>query len=169
MPDEIAAYGGHLAYPGDDRTTPDTLLAIAKFPQFVLQWEANRLPLDGEHDNGTQFIAADGSSVTVWRGGWSIKDPHGKDLPKPPTTDPLDGLGDHVRNFLDCVESRKPPRSNLESMYQTTTVCHLMNMAYLGGQTVRWDKSADDLVGTAGRETLPYRREYRKPWNLPMA
>ena len=165
MPTEVSAYGGKLAWPDDDRTTPDTHVSIMQFPQFVLHWETGRRPLDAAHDNGTQFIAADGSAVTVWRTDWSITDAEGKPVEKPKEST-FRGP-DHVQNWLDCIVSREQPRSHLESMYQTTTVCHLANIAYLAGQPIRWDKAKNDVVGKAGKDQLPYRREYRKPWSLP--
>ena len=58
--------------------------------------------------------------------------------------------------------------TNLASMAQTTIVCHLANVSYLAGETVRWSKEKMDLVGKAGRDTGSYYREYRKPWNLPI-
>ena len=165
MPTEVSAYGGKLAWPEDDRTTPDTHLAIMQFPEFAFHWETGRRPLDAAHDNGTQFINADGAAVTVWRNDWSITGPDGKPAEKPKETT-FQGP-DHWQNFLDCMASREQPRSHLESMYQTTTICHLANIAYLAGQPVHWDKAKNDIVGKAGKDQLPYRREYRKPWSLP--
>ena len=169
MPTEVSAYGGKLAWPDDDRTTPDTHVAIMKFPEFVMHWETGRKPIDGPEgplNNATQFVGADGRSLTVWRGGWVVRSPDGKEEER--TKDPsFMGKYDHMQNFLDCIVSRQPTRSNLESMYQTTTVCHLANLSYLAGETIHWDKAKNDLVGKPGRDQLPYRREYRKPWSLP--
>jgi len=171
MPTEVSAYGGKLAWPDDDRTTPDTQVAIFRFPGWVMHWETGRKPVDGPDgplNNCTQFIGADGSSVTVWRGGWTVRAADGQEKPK--TEAPgFDGKYDHWQNFLDCVVSRQQPRSSLASMYQTTTVCHLANLAHLAGAPVRWDKTKDDLVGKTGRDQLPYARDYRRPWSLPRA
>jgi predicted dehydrogenase len=169
VPAEVTCMGGHLAYPEDDRTTPDTQLAVMKFPdkKAILQWETNRRPIDGEHDNGTQFIAADGKTLTVWRGGLSVKGPDGKELEKPEDPKDMNGLGSHIANFLECVESREQPRSNIASMARTTIVCHLINAAYLADGRVRWSAEKNDIDGEAGKDTLSYRREYRSPWELP--
>lgn len=166
MPTEVSAYGGKLAWPDDDRTTPDTHVAIMKFtnPDFVLHWETGRKPLDNGPDHGTEFIAADGKSLMVWRGGWVIRDADGKELPK----EQAEPTNDHWTNWLDGVKARTQPRSDLRSMAQTTIVCHLANAALLSGQSVRWDKSKMDLVGQAGRNTLAYARPYRKPYKLPV-
>lgn len=169
MPAEVSCMGGNLAYPGDGRTTPDTQLAVMKFPdqKAVLQWETNRRPLDGEHDNGTQFVAADGTTLTVWRGGLSVKGPDGKPLEDPKDPEGMDGLGAHVRNFLECIESREQPRSNIASMAKTTIVCHMINAAFLADRTVKWSPEKNDLEGEAGKDTQSYQREYRSPWELP--
>jgi predicted dehydrogenase len=167
MPVEVSAYGGKLAWPDDDRDTPDTHVSIMKFqdPDFVLHWETGRRPVDGMAEplnNGTQFIGADGSTLTVWRGGMSIKNPDGSDRTPPQST--FDGK-DHWQDFLDCMVTRENPRSHLESMYQTTTICQLANAALLANESVKWDKTKNDIVGKAGKDTLPYRRKYRKGWD----
>jgi predicted dehydrogenase len=166
MPVEVAAYGGKMAWPDDDRTAPDTHVSIMKFrnPDFVLHWETGRKSLDGGPDHGTEFIAADGKSLMVWRGGWVVRGADGKELPR----EEAPGVNDHWQNWLDCLRTRQAPRSNLSSMAQSTIVCHLANAALLGGESVRWDKTRMDLVGKAGRNTLSYAREYRKPWKLPV-
>ena len=167
LPEEVVCHGGKLAFPDDDRNTPDTQLALLKFPGAILQWETNRRPLDGEHDNGTQFIADNGNTLTVWRGGWSLKTADNKDIEKPADPEGMDGLVTHVAEFLECVESRKAPRSNIASMAKTTILCHLINASYLAKSPVRFDPEKLDIVGDAGKATQSYQRGYRSPWVLP--
>ena len=165
MPVEVTSFGGKLAYPEDGRTAPDTVQTIMKFknPEFILHWQTGR-DFPGRPDHGTEFVSAEGKTVRVWRGGWEILDKNGTMLPKERTP----STNDHWQNWVDCLKSREQPRSNLASMAQTTIVCHLANVSYLAGETVRWSKEQMDLVGKAGRDTGSYYREYRKPWNLPM-
>lgn len=165
MPVEVSTYGGRLAFPQDDRTAPDTVQSIMRFenPDFVMHWETGR-DHPGRPDQGTEFVSADGRTLRVWRGGWVVLDPSGKELPKESAAP----TNDHWQNFLDCVKSREQPRSNLASMAQTTIVCHLANVSLLAGEAVRWNKAKMDLVGKAGRDTQSYERPYRKPWKLPM-
>lgn len=187
MPSHVSSFGGKFTSgEDDDRTTPDTQVAIFQFPDFVLHWQTGRRGLEYGYgrqvpagdggprrpaqdilDNGTAFIAADGKSLVVWRGGWTVRDAQGNELPK--VHDESIPHHDHMRDWMECIQSRKQPRSNISSMYQTTAVCHLANAAFVSGEVVRWDKAKDDIVGKAGKDTLPYAREYRKPWKLPKA
>lgn len=165
MPTEVTTYGGKLAYPDDDRTAPDTVQSIMKFsdPDFVMHWETGR-DFAFRPDQGSEFVSADGRAVRVWRGGWTVLGPDGKELPK----EQAEPTNDHWQNWLDCLKTREQPRSNLASMAQTTIVCHLANVALLAGETVQWSKEKMDIVGKAGKNTQSYAREYRKPWTLPM-
>jgi|SRR5579872_367644 len=165
MPVEVTSFGGKLAYPEDGRTAPDTVQTIMKFkdPDWILHWQTGR-DFPGRPDHGTEFVSAEGKTVRVWRGGWEILDKDGTQLPKERTP----STNDHWQNWLDCLKTREQPRSNLASMAQTTIVCHLANVSYLAGQSVRWSKEKMDLVGKPGRDTGSYYREYRKPWGLPL-
>ena len=164
MPTQVSAFGGKLAFPDDDRTAPDTVLALLKFqdPNFILHWETGRNH-EGREGHGTEFIGADGRSVMVWRGGWIVRDAEGKELPKEESAP----TNDHWQNWLDCLRTREQPRSNLASMAQTTIVCHLINAAVQVGETVRWSKETMDIVGRVGRDSQSYARDYRKPFQLP--
>lgn len=165
MPTEVTTYGGKWFAVDDDRTAPDTFQTIMRFkdPEFVLHWQTGR-DFPGKPDHGTEFVGADGRTVRVWRGGWKVFDPSGKELPKEESP----ATNDHWDNWLECLKSREQPRSNLASMAQTTIVCHLANCSILAGETVHWDKKTMDIVGKAGKETGSYSREYRKPWKLPV-
>ena len=152
--------------PNDDRTAPDTVVSIMKFkliPSLVMQWETGR-DYSGKPDHGTEFVSGEGKTLRVWRGGMKIFEPDGQELPKYEA----EPTNDHWQNWLDCIKTREQPRSNLASMAQTTIVCHLVNAAYLAGETVHFDKEKMDIVGRAGKQTQSYYREYRKPWKLPI-
>jgi Predicted dehydrogenases and related proteins len=168
MPTRVASYGGKLfTGPEDDRTTPDTQIAIYEFPGWMLQWEVHvgGQGLDGGRDHGALFIGTEGR-LLVDRGGWSLFDNAGKPVEKPATANPR--VGDHNDNFLTCLKTREIPRSGIASMHQTTTVCHLANLAYLHGGAITWDPAREVVTNDKkAMDLLPYRRPYRKPWSLP--
>jgi predicted dehydrogenase len=165
MPTDVSAYGGKWSFVNDDREAPDTVSAVLRFhdPDFLLTWETGQDQKD-RPDHGTEFVSADGHTIRVWRGGWTITDAKGELIPKPR----IPATNDHWQNWVDCVKSREQPRSNLASMAQTTITCHLINIALLSGETVRWSKEKQDIDGKAGKHSIYYAREYRKPWKLPI-
>ena len=164
MPTSVSAVGGQLAILDDDRTAPDVMEAIYQFqdPNFTMHWSIGR-DHPGKDSHGTEFVSADGRTLRVWRGGWKILDPSGKELPKESSTPPPN----HWRDWVDCVKTRSKPRADLGSVAQTTIVCHLSNVALYAGETVKWDAKRQDLAGRAGKNTLSYRRAYRKGYKLP--
>ncbi len=64
----------------------------------------------------------------------------------PETSDTSEQHGPHVRNWLDCVKSRKRPNADIEDGHLVNTVTRLGNIAYRVGRTLRWD----DEEGTGG-------------------
>jgi len=71
----------------------------------------------------------------------------------------------HVRNFLDCVKSRRRPNADVEDGHRTVTACHLANISLrLGGRAIRWDAEREEIVDD--HEASAYLvRPYRKPWD----
>jgi predicted dehydrogenase len=166
MPTSVSAYGGKLIAPNDDRTTPDTQVAIYQFPGFVLQWETHNgnYGMDGGGDHGTEFLGTEGR-LLVDRGGWQVWDKDGKPVDKPASSRKV---GDHMADFLDAMRTRKMTRADIASLHQTTTVCHLANLAFQAGHTLEWDPQKEVVTNDRrAMDLLPYRRPYRKPWSLP--
>lgn len=166
MPTRVAATGGQWAILDDDRDAPDTIESILTFedPDFAMTWSVLR-DHPGKPGHGTEFVSADGRTLRCWRGGWLIVDADGKELEK----EEFDKYEtNHWRDWVDCVKSRKTPRADLDSVAQTTNVCHLVNAALYSGESVRWDKEKNDIVGKVGKDTMAYNRQYRKGHKLTM-
>jgi len=163
-PLEIASYGGKFVCgEEDDRTTPDTQTVIYKFPGFVMNWEVHvgGTARDGGRELGAEFVGEKGW-LTVDRQQWQVGGTEDK-----PTT--VRHVGNHAGNFLECIKSRKTPRSDIESMYYTTVMCHLGNIAYRIGRSIKWDGEKGVIVADEEAMHCPqYQREYRKPWELPI-
>lgn len=165
MPETVYTSGGLWAFKEDDRTAADTVESVMHFGganPFTLNWSVKR-DTPGVSGNGTEFVSVDGRTLRVWRGGWEILDSNGKQLEKTPA-EPQDS--DHWRNFLDCVKSRETPRATLESVGQTTVVCHLVNASMYSGKMVQFDKAKMDIVGKDGKDTIAYDKKYRKGYSL---
>ncbi len=167
QPLEVSSAGGKLVT-DDDATTPDTLVSLLRFPDFVLTWElrqGNARGLDGGSNHGSEFIGRNGTLI-VDRGRWQVF-PEGDRLKDRPASVDLKGKG-HAANFLECIRTRAKPRSDLESMHHTTTCCHLTNLAHLAGRSIKWDPVKEVVIGDPEAMRIgSYQREYRSPWKLP--
>ena len=72
---------------------------------------------------------------------------------------------DHVRNFLDCVKSRRDPVAPVEVGHRSSTVCHLGNVAVRLGRNVTWDPEKEEFPGDAEANAM-LTRPMRAPWHL---
>jgi predicted dehydrogenase len=72
----------------------------------------------------------------------------------------------HMKNFLECVESRALPVSDIEQGYMSATACILANLSMKLGRSLQWDHAKGMVVGDAEANAL-LRRPYRAPWVHP--
>jgi hypothetical protein len=142
--------------------------------------KGNGLRLNG-HDYGILFCGTDGS-VMLDRGGfevipdktvlpYGIKLVHGDratrkiDL-KPESAKGVEGQNAHVRNFLDCLRSRKLPTCDIEIAHRSTNTCHLGNIAFKVGRKLAWDVESETFKNDPEANAL-LSREPRKGFELP--
>lgn len=71
----------------------------------------------------------------------------------------------HVRNFLDCVKSRKTPAADIEIGHLSTVPCLIGNIALRTGQKLKWDGEAERFTNSSDANAM-LRRDYRAPWKL---
>ena len=76
-----------------------------------------------------------------------------------------DPRSSHVRNFLECVKSRKQPDLNLDIGHHVSTVAHLGNIAYRTGRKITWDAEHERVVDDPEADHL-VGVKYRRPWKL---
>jgi predicted dehydrogenase len=119
----------------------------------------------GDIRSGTKWIGTDGW-VWVDRGGydasnldWFVNLPADKNKVK------LYQSGDHMRNFIDCVKSRQPTITPVETAHHSAIPGHLGLIAMLVGRKIKWDAAKEVIVGDADASKL-LTRGYRSPWKL---
>ena len=52
----------------------------------------------------------------------------------------------HMRNFFDCVRSRKEPNCPFELGYSSAIACQMAIASLRQGRTVKWDAEKEDIV-----------------------
>ncbi len=49
----------------------------------------------------------------------------------------------HIKNWLDCIRSRKVPNADATEGHYSSMACHIGNMAYKENRLVEWKKEWD--------------------------
>lgn len=160
-PRMVVSTGGKYALK-DNRTTPDTQDALLDYGDFIVQasvYHANARPIEGSW-YGIAFYGTNGT-MRLLREGFEV-------YPEGDRTRPIGRGGSpqdepHVRNFLDCVKSRKQPNAPVEWGHLSTNAMHLANIALRTGRAVHWDAKGEKVIGDEGANRYLC-RTYRKPW-----
>jgi predicted dehydrogenase len=176
-PAGISGFGGRYELK-DGGETPDVQEVLYNFPGCVVSWSGREIngvealrpspgirPLLEFHGTkGNMVLTRDGFSVTpeIWTGDGQSG--------RTPAMEAMHVSGgnleqSHVRNFLDCVKSRKRPNGDIEEGYRTVVMCHLGNIATRLGRTLRWDPVREEVPGDREANQL-LSVPYRKPWTL---
>ncbi len=174
-PKAAVSIGGKFGFPDDAEETPDTQQALLEYDGFSMIWEHATAIGQGPYmrDHGVAFHGNNGVLV-VDRAGWEV-------LPETETKDrkkryrmagePRRGTGGqdmhvaHVQNFLECMDTRARPRSDVEIGHESMVACHLANIAFRVGRRVAWDAANERVIGDADAQKLVM-KEYRAPWTL---
>jgi predicted dehydrogenase len=72
----------------------------------------------------------------------------------------------HMKNFLECIESRGTPVADIEQGYMSAAACILANISMGLGRSLQWDHATGLVVNDAEANKL-LRRPYRSPWIHP--
>ena len=73
--------------------------------------------------------------------------------------------GDHIRNFLDCIRSRRETVCSPEKSHRATTVAHVANISLRLGRPVEWNPKTERFVDDAEADRM-ISRAMRPPWRL---
>jgi len=68
-------------------------------------------------------------------------------LERPERAGKLDAIINHMGNFVDCIQSRKQPISDLESQHRSVSTCHLANISIRSGRPIKWNPETEQIEG----------------------
>jgi predicted dehydrogenase len=192
-PRAVTSAGGRFSLL-DNGETPDTQDTLIEFPGWTAIWSHREASAGRSGSGGLEFFGPKGSMalsrarmivtpdrklppgnlVPQFTGAQPVGGPTRTAVQGSPElwTKPIedrsgnsrDQLKRHVRNFLDCVKSRQPPISDLESGHRAATICHLANISLRLGRKIRWDGQHEQILGDA-EAAKHLIRPYRPPWD----
>ena len=118
--------------------------------------------------SGTKWIGTDGW-VWVDRGVFEASNEEWRDyqrLPEELRKVKLPVSTNHQRNFLDCIKSRQPTITPVETAHHSAIPGHLGLISMLVGRKLKWDARDERILGDEDASKL-LSRPYRAPWKLP--
>ncbi|MBX9582601.1 MAG: Gfo/Idh/MocA family oxidoreductase [Gemmataceae bacterium] len=119
-----------------------------------------------ETAHGIRFEGADGW-LFVTRGKLEASKPEVlADLPDPASAG-VYVSDDHMKNFFDCVKTRKAPICDAQTGHRSVSVCHLGGIALRLGRKLAWDPAKEEFVGDKEANGM-LAREQRKPWTYDL-
>jgi len=167
-PKSASGMGGKFFF-DDDQQTPDTMNVTFDYGGKALIWEMriwNPYGLEGQ-DNGVAVYGTEGVvQIGRWdrRWGYKILDKAGKLVQHDDADDEDDP---HMRNFAECVRSRRPPNADIGIGHLTALHCHLANMVARTGRNLRFDAETETVLDDA-QANLYVKRKYRTHWSTPL-
>ncbi len=137
LPASVFAFGGRLGYK-DDGETPNTEMAFMDYGDVQLIFETRGLETQDYKGAkvGNVFHGTDGYVVLTSYTKGAAFDKDGKLVEK------FEGGGDHHRNFIDAVRSRRHTdlKADVLEGHLSSALCHLANISYRVGSEVPFSR-----------------------------
>jgi predicted dehydrogenase len=147
----------------DAKEVPDSQVVAYDYGDFLLVWELQSFqahcPFEGT-DGAIAFYGTEGTLIVDDK-GWKI---HRKDGGMDRAVKASGGS--HMKNFLECIKSRKKPNADVESGRRSTTLSHLGNISHHLGRDVHFDPQTETF-GSDKEANAWLTKNYREPYVLP--
>jgi predicted dehydrogenase len=124
--------------------------------------------LSSRHPLGTKFLGEDGW-LFVTRGRLQASDSRWTRQDFQPGSKQVYESDDHVRNFLDCVKSRKACIAPAETGHRSITPGHLGYVSQALGRSLKWNPEQEMVIGDKEANQLLNQHNYREPWRVSKA
>lgn len=122
--------------------TPETVVVAAEYPEdflgvFTINYAGMHYPT--RIDQLNQFDG-DEARMDVGRELLAVYPQAAPDTPSIRETGSFDAASDdHIRNFLECVRTRRQPNATVEKGFQAALVIQMANLSLEKGRRIRWN------------------------------
>lgn len=161
---------------GADRSGPTRVEATGwTFPKTEVYNTPHQYEIRCEYSDGTQtsisssnllgtkFIGDDGW-IHVTRGRLTASDKRWTDKDIAVNAPDIYQSDNHVRNFLDCIKSRKACITPAETGHRSITPGHLGYVSNTLGRALKWNPSTETVLEDAEANAILHASFYRKSW-----
>lgn len=170
-PRSTSAVGGQFDCANKAIETGETQSVLYEFDDFIMVWEQNGGIQIGPwgRNYGVAFVGTNGTLIAD-RENWEVIAQSDEDKnrmePVPPQMSDHASHMNHVKDFIECVKSRKKPACDVEIGRDAAFYAHLGNIAYRTGHKIVWDAAENAFINDSQADAL-VRANYRKPWEVP--
>ena len=178
-PNRVTSVGGIYVNKKAKADVPDTQAVTLDYGDFAVSWDHRTYgPADDPRFPWAVCFYGEKGVLRLDVAKWEFT-PHGGGKAVADTADLNKELADkdqdaqtvpagmnHMKDFLECVGSRKKPVADIEQGYTSTAVSLLGNVALKTGRSLSIDAATQTVKADAEANAL-FRRAYRKPWVYP--
>ena len=190
-PVSVSAAGGKFTW-HDDQETPNTQQATFDFGDAQMTFDVRNLPTPPEGLGGLRgpnyvgniffgtlgFLIVDHSGYELYKStagdlsgevargsGAGNREKYEKVAEEKNSDEPTE---QHMKNFFDAIRSRDYTKLNAEIAIgaRSAAFCHLANIAYRVGRTLKVNQSTGAFLGDDEANSLAT-RDYRAPYDIP--
>ena len=136
----------------------------ARVAQPIIEKMGRLRPMN---DHGTTFFGEQ-DWISVNRGAVYASRRELQRLEIKDTEQPLYRSTSQLGNFVECIKTRQPTISTLESAIRSDTISHLADQCVRLGRDIQWDPEKEQIVGESDTAKL-LNRPLRAPWVLGSA
>lgn len=163
LPVKTESSGGIFGYTVDARETPNTQTITHTFADGTLL----HFDVRNRYTDPLPFVMAYGDQGYLDGGTFYGKD--GKVIPDDkPAPEKADSTQTHMDGFIEAVKKGDPDAvpATVEQGHIAAALCHLGNIAYRLGRTVRFDPETETFPGDDEANAL-LTRQYREGFEVP--
>jgi predicted dehydrogenase len=170
LPLAVASSGGNFSYPDRAHETFDTMTVAYQMPDHTITWEHTAGIETGPwgRNYGLAFIGND-ATIVIDRSSWDLfpETQNGNyKVPALPRQMAKDSHEMHVKNWLECLKTRKDPNCTIEMGRLTAVYTHMANIALRTNSRLVWNEAGKNFGNNSAANSL-LMPGYRKPWTLP--
>ena len=166
----VSASGGNYAFSDHAHETFDTMSVNFQMKDYNITWEHTAGTQNGPYGRpyGLAYIG-NKATLVIDRDGWELfpETQDGKPLVPAMAKQPgHDNHEEHMKNFLECIKSRKDPNCPIENGRLVALYAHAGNLALRTNSRLVWDEHSNSFLNNpdANSHLLP---AYRSPWTIP--
>ena len=190
-PKRISSTGGNYFHKEGKPNIPDMQTATFDYGDLQMTWQHRHFGESPDPkyrwgatfygEKGTLKAGVNGFDFIPLDGGQAIEcawdDRHAKypvdsdEFPDDKTEKGIEyhvapAIRGHMKDLLECSESRKRPRADIEQGCISTVACVLANISLQLGRSLVWDPDKGQVMGDDEANRL-LARPYRSPWVHP--